>query len=222
MASRSKDPGRTRERILDRATAEFARKGYDGARVDSIARRCRLAKNMIYYYFGNKEGLFVAVLERLYEQVRRRQRDLDVRSKEPVEAMRLLILHTFRAFTDHPEAIRLFNEENLHKGRHIRRSSRVHGLYTPLIDTIADVLERGSRSGDFREGLDPARVYLAVSALCYHYLSSQYTLTVALGVDLGTQDSRETWLKEVTEMVLSYCRSPAVELPVPRIRSTVP
>lgn len=206
MASRSKDPVRTRERILVQATAEFARKGYDGARVDAIARRCRLAKNMIYYYFGNKEGLFVAVLERTYEQVRTRQRDLDVRAQEPVEAMRQLIQHTFVAFSAHPEAIRLFNEENLHKGRHIRRSSRVHGLYEPLITTLTDVLARGSAAGLFRPGLEPTQVYLAISALCFHYLSNQYTLSVALGFDMSDEQAQREWLCEVTDIVLAYCR----------------
>lgn len=228
MASRSKDPALTRERILNHATAEFARRGYDGARVDGIARRCRLAKNMIYYYFGSKEGLFVAVLERIYEQVRRRQRDLDVRAQEPVEAMRHLIRHTFIAFSEHPEAIRLMNEENLHKGRHIRRSSRVHGLYAPLIDTLRDVLDRGSASGEFRSGLDPARVYLALSALCYHYQSNQYTLSVALGIELGSDQARRVWLDQIIDVVLSYCRSgrdvmlPAQEPAAGRVRSRVP
>lgn len=227
MASRSKDPVRTRERILVHATAEFARKGYDGARVDAIARRCRLAKNMIYYYFGSKEGLFIAVLERTYEQVRARQRDLDVRAQEPVEAMRQLIRHTFLAFGAHPEAIRLFNEENLHKGRHIRRSSRVHGLYEPLIETLRDVLERGHAAGQFRAGLDPRQVYLAISALCFHYLSSRYTLSVALGFDMGLDVAQQAWLEHTTQMVLAYCRivggdKPPVLSFTPRVRSRVP
>lgn len=227
MASRSRDPARTRERILAHATAEFARKGYDGARVDAIARRCRLAKNMIYYYFGSKEGLFVAVLERTYEQVRSHQRDLDVRAQEPVEAMCQLVRHTFFAFSEHPEAIRLFNEENLHKGRHIRRSSRVHGLYEPLIETIQDVLTRGSASGEFRPDLDPAQVYLAISALCFHYVSSQYTLSVALGIEMGSERAKATWLEQVTAIVLAYCKSGSVSDPAsltrpPCVRSRVP
>lgn len=214
MASRSKDPVRTRERILTLATAEFARKGYDGARVEAIARRCRLAKNMIYYYFGNKEGLFVAVLERTYEQVRASQRDLDVRAHEPVEALRQLVRHTFIAFGDHPEAVRLFNEENLHKGRHIRRSSRVHGLYEPLLSTIGDVLDRGCAAGVFRRGLEPTNVYLAVSALCFHYLSSQHTLSVALGLEMASEASRQAWLDQVTQIILAYC-SPVEAIPGP-------
>lgn len=216
MASRSRDPARTREKILTHATTEFAKKGFDGARVDSIAVRCRLSKNMLYYYFKSKEGLFVAVLERMYEKLRSQQKDLTVRASDPVTALEQLVQHTFTALLDNPEAIRLMNEENRHKGRHIRQSRRMRDLYNPLVDTIRFILERGRDDGVFRAGIDPAFVYLSLSSLCYHYLSNQYTLEVALGVDLGSEQARENWLSHITELVMMFCTSgaPARDLPL--------
>src|SRR5579885_2608410 len=102
-----RDPARTKRKIIAVATAEFAAKGYDGARVDSIASRCKLSKNMLYHYFGSKEGLFVAVLEAMYVSLRAKQQDFSIRQDEPVEAMRRLIAYTFQAFADNPSAIRL-------------------------------------------------------------------------------------------------------------------
>src|SRR3954463_1600782 len=105
LAPRSSDPVRVREKILKQATEEFARIGFEGARVDRIAERSRLSKNMLYYYFKSKEGLFVAALERMYQVLRDRQKDLTVRASDPVEAMDQLVRHTFSAFRDNPSAI---------------------------------------------------------------------------------------------------------------------
>jgi len=200
---------KTRERILLRATAEFAAKGFDGARVDAIARRCRLAKNMLYHYFGSKEGLFIAVLERTYETLRARQRDFAIRGSDPVNAMRRLIAHTFSALLEHREAIALLNNENLHKGRHVRRSKRIRALYDPLVDTIREVLRRGAAQGIFRADIDPVTLYLSLSSLAYHYISNQYTLNAAFGIDFGAEARRKAWLAHITDMILTYCQSEA-------------
>ena len=204
-----RDPERTRSRILKEATAQFAAKGFDGARVDAIATRCRLSKNMLYYYFGNKEGLFVAVLERMYERLRARQPDLAAAKGDPDAAMRQLVEHTFAAFDDHPEAIRLLNDENLHKGRHIRKSKRLRALYDPLVASLAAVLADGVTQGIFREGIDPQFLYISLSSLAYHYLSNQFTLQLALGVPLASETSRRAWLAHIADMVVVFCRHPA-------------
>ncbi len=199
----------TRERILLHATAEFAAKGFDGARVDRIARRCRLAKNMLYHYYGSKEGLFIAVLERTYETLRTRQRDFAIRGSDPVNAMRRLVAHTFSALLEHREAIALLNNENLHKGRHARRSKRIRALYDPLVDTIGEVLRRGAARGIFRADIDPVTLYLSLSSLAYHYISNQYTLNAAFGIDFGSAERRKAWLAHITDMILTYCQSEA-------------
>ena len=207
MAPRSSDPVRVREKILKQATEEFARIGFEGARVDRIAERCRLSKNMLYYYFKSKEGLFVAALERMYQELRDRQKDLSVRASDPVVAMEQLVHHTFFAFKDNPSAIRLMNEENKHRGKYIRKSGRMRDLYNPLVETIRFILDRGAKDGIFRPQLDPTIVYLTLSSLCYHYLSNQYTLEIALDRDLGSAEAQKLWLDHVSNLVLLYCLS---------------
>jgi TetR/AcrR family transcriptional regulator len=209
MRKSGSDPQRTREKILARATAEFAARGYSGARVDAIARRCGLAKNMLYHYFGSKEGLFIAVLERMYETLRAGQRDFAIRGSDPVEAMRQLVAHTFAALAEHGEAIALLNDENLHKGRHAKRSKRIRALYDPLVDTIREVLRRGADQGIFRRDIDPVTLYLSLSSLAYHYLSNQHTLNTAFGIDFTAAARRKAWLAHITDMIISYCRSEA-------------
>src|SRR5580700_11036480 len=85
-----RDPERTRQEILDVALREFARNGYAGARVDEIAANTRTTKRMIYYYFGGKEQLYIAVLEHAYSVARDAERYLDVEHLDPVTAIRTL------------------------------------------------------------------------------------------------------------------------------------
>ena len=214
MARRSNDPSRVREKILKQATEEFARIGFEGARVDRIAERSRVSKNMLYYYFKSKEGLFVAALERMYQLLRDQQKDLSVRASDPVAAIEQLVHHTFYAFKSNPSAIRLMNEENKHRGKYIRKSGRMRDLYNPLVETIRFILDRGLKGGTFRPGLDPTIVYLTLSSLCYHYLSNQFTLEIALDRDLGSEDAQQRWLDHVSGLVLLYCLStPAAKSP---------
>lgn len=207
VARRSDDPARVREKILKQATEEFARIGFEGARVDRIAERCRVSKNMLYYYFQSKEGLFVAALELMYQTLREHQSDLEVRSSDPVAALDQLVRHTFFAFKDNPSAIRLMNEENKHRGKYIRKSGRMRDLYNPLVETLGFILERGHKQKIFKAQLDPTIVYLTLSSLCYHYLSNRYTLEIALDRDLGSDDAVRLWLDHVSGLVLLYCLS---------------
>lgn len=136
MKKSKANSNRTRRLILKHAMTEFATKGYDGARVDNIARSFGLSKNMLYHYFGSKEGLFTAVLEDAYKAFRARQQHFEIRSTDPVNAMRRLIVHTFSALVENEKFIALLNSENLHKGRHIRRSRLIRSLYNPLIAVV--------------------------------------------------------------------------------------
>jgi TetR/AcrR family transcriptional regulator len=204
VAPRSRDPSRVREKILKLATEEFARIGFEGARVDRIAERCNVSKNMLYYYFQSKEGLFVAALERMYQSLREQQQDISVRASDPAVAMKQLIHHTFFALKNNPNAIRLMNEENKHRGKYIRKSGRMRDLYNPLVETIRFILDRGLEDGVFKPHLDPAIIYLTFSSLCYHYLSNQYTLEIALDRDLGSETAQKLWLDHVVDLVLLY------------------
>jgi TetR/AcrR family transcriptional regulator len=207
-----KKPGansdRTRKLILKHATDEFATKGYDGARVDSIARRFGLSKNMLYHYFGSKEDLFIAVLEDAYEAFRARQQRMEIKQADPVEAMKRLIAQTFCAVTENHKFVALLTSENLHKGRHIRRSRAIRPLYNPLIDRIREILQAGAVAGAFRKNLDPILVYVSFSALAYHYVSNQYTLNAALGVDFSSRKNRAAWLAYIIDLMLTYCCVP--------------
>lgn len=200
-----RNASRTQGRILAAATAEFAAKGLDGARVDEIARRSGVNKNMLYHYFGSKEDLFVATLETVYGNLRRRHGDISIRGLEPVEGMRKLISSTFEAFVEMPEIISLMNTENLHRARHIRRSEKIRQMYNPLLETISELLRRGQASGSFRNGIDPIDLYISISALGYHYLSNQHTFSEIFGTDLTAKERLRQRHDHIIDVILSYC-----------------
>jgi AcrR family transcriptional regulator len=197
-----RDAEASRARILAAATAEFARHGLSGARVDRIAERAKANKRMLYYYYGGKEALFLTVLEAAYARIRGEEQKLDLTAKPPVEGMRELVTFTWRHFIAHPEFISLLNTENLHRAKHLKRSTRIRSLHSPLIATISDLLARGTRAGVFRAGIDPVQLYVSIAALGYFYLSNAYTLSTIFGRDLTAPKAKEERVAHVVDLVL--------------------
>lgn len=199
-----RDPDATRLVILAAATDEFARYGLGGARVDRIAERAGINKRMLYYYFGHKDDLFLAVLEDSYQRIRRAEVALNLTRIDPVEGVRRLIAFTWDYYLEHPEFIRLLNSENLHQAEHLKRSRDIRAMHSPLVATLEDLLERGRRSGVFRGGVDPVQLYISIAGLAYFYLSNQHTLSTIFGRDLHAPRELAERLSHMTDVVLGY------------------
>ncbi|WP_341703521.1 TetR/AcrR family transcriptional regulator [Ferrovibrio sp.] len=203
---RSRQPEVTRRNILDAALVEFAEKGLAGARVDEIAARSGSNKRMIYEYFGNKDGLWLFVLERAYEKMREEEHAIDVARMKPEDGMRYLMEFNFKFCSRNPEFIALLNAENLHKAGFLRNSKKIRELYTPLLAVITDLLERGAKEGVFRKGVDPVEMYITIAALGFFYFSNVHTLSTIFGRNLLGQKSQKTRLDHSIEVVLGYLR----------------
>ncbi len=201
---RARDADRSQGDILDAATVEFAALGLGGARVDRIAEGAGVNKRLIYYYFGSKEDLFLAVLERAYEGIRGEERRLNLTEVEPIEAVRRLIAFTWNYYLAHPEFLTLLNSENLHRARHLKRSTKVLSMHSPFVQTIADVLERGHKAGIFRAGVDPVQLYISIAGLAYFYLGNSHTLSTIFARDLLATKARVERLSHMTDLVLGY------------------
>ncbi len=204
-----RNPQRNRQRILAAALEEFSRYGLGGARVDRIAARAGANKRMLYYYFGSKENLFLAALEASYAQIRNAERALDLEHRDPREALRRLVAFTWDYYLAHPEFLTLLNSENLHKGRHVRRSKRVRELHSPLVATLRAILRRGEREGLFRRGVDPVQLYISIAGEGYFYLSNRYTLSQIFGRDLMGRRALAARERHNAEMILNAVRSAA-------------
>ncbi len=201
---RQRDADRTRAEILDVATREFSEQGYAGARVDEIAAKTRTTKRMIYYYFGSKEQLYLAALERAYSVIRASEQELDVEHLQPVEAIRRLAELTFDHHESHPDFIRLVSIENIHGARHIATSSSLSGLANPALDVLARILERGAADGEFRDDVDALDVHMMISAFCVFRTANRHTFNVIFDRDMLAPKHREHYRTMLGEMVLDY------------------
>jgi TetR/AcrR family transcriptional regulator len=201
-----RDPEGTRRKLLAAAKMEFANKGLAGARVNAIAARARLNKQLVYHYFGSKEKLYVAVLEDAYAAFRAREAALPTRKLEPEEAVVRLAGLLFDSFRDLREEVAVIADENIHQARHVRNSERVKQLHQPLILMMEDIVTRGERKGVFRRGIEPIRLFILLLSLSGVYVSNKHTLSAVFDRDLGEPRELEAWRAFVTEFVITALR----------------
>jgi TetR/AcrR family transcriptional regulator, upper aerobic nicotinate degradation pathway regulator len=183
----------TREAILRAATKVFAKQGFAGGRVEQISKAAKSHDRMIYYYFGSKEGLFIAVLEDTYRRFNDAESALALDTSRPAEALQRVIRFIWGYYQKHPDFITLLNTENLHRGKHIGKSLRAREYSSPAISVIARVLQSGAAQGLFRHDIAARDLYLMIAAMGYFYLSNRFTLSSFLGENLEAPQAMAHW-----------------------------
>ena len=201
---RKYDPEETKRNILDVATAEFSAMGLAGARVDAIAERTHTTKRMLYYYFGSKEGLYEAVLDKVYGDIRALEQDLHVGELQPVEGMRRLVEFTFDYHDRHRDFVRLVSIENIHGAKYVEQMKTFRSRNASVIVTIEDLLARGVASGQFRDDIDPIDLHLMISSLCFHRVANRSTFGAAFGRDPSHPRLRAKHREMIVDAILRY------------------
>jgi len=219
-----RDPEGMRIRILEAAKKEFAAHGLAGARIDRIAAEADANKRMLYYHVGNKEDLYLAVLEAAYEKIRAEERGLDLEHLDPSAAIARLIDFTWNYFIRNPEFLALLNTENVAKARNLKRSTKVKSMHSPFVEMIRTIVDRGVKTGEFRIAMDPVQLYISIAGLCFFYLSNSATLSFIFGRDLLKKDAKEERLQHVIMLVLAALtgRSDATLAPLAELREPHP
>jgi AcrR family transcriptional regulator len=192
----------TRDSILKAATKVFAKHGFAGGRVEQISKAAKSYDRMIYYYFGSKEELFIAVLEEMYRRFNEAESKLDLSAEQPVESLTAVIRFMWNYYGKNPEFITLLNTENLHRGRHISKSMRAREYSSTAIAIIGRVLASGAAKGVFRGDASARDIYLMIAAMGYFYLSNRYTLSAFLGEELDTVEAKAHWESFVIDAVM--------------------
>lgn len=205
---RQQDPEGTRRNIIEVASSEFALNGLAGARIDEIAEKTRASKRMIYYYFGDKEGLYVSALENAYRVVREGEAELDIESLPPLEGLRRLVGFTFDHHSEHEDFIRMVMIENIHSGRYMERSPALRAVNEAAIARIGSIYAKGVAEGVFREGLDPLEIHWQISALCFFNVSNRATFSHLFGRDMGSAQSQASLRQNTIDMVFRYLAKP--------------
>jgi AcrR family transcriptional regulator len=208
---RTRDSALTKESILRAATFEFCRNGLGGARVEAITQRAKANMRLLYAYFGDKNGLYLAVLEHVYTEIRAAEQKLNLDDLEPVSAMRELINFTFSFFQEHQNYIALINNENLQRGRNLRKSRKIAELTLPLVASIESILRRGVGAKLFRGDVDPIQLYVSITAMSYFHVSNRYTLSAMFDKDLGDPNWLKSRRQHAQDVILTWLTAPIAE-----------
>ena len=201
---RTNDPERTMAGIIAVATAEFASKGLAGGRIDAIADATHTSKRMIYYYYGSKEGLYLAVLEDAYRRIRATEAELHLSDLSPEEALKALVGFTFDHHHSNQDFIRLVMSENIQRGNFLAQSTLIQELNVSAIHSIEALYKRGVKEGVFRKGLDPIDIHASISALTFFNVSNRYTFDLIFKRDGQTAEALAARRQSVVDMVLRF------------------
>ena len=199
-----KAPAANRARILAAAIDEFAARGFKGASMDAIAARTHTTRALINYYFGSKEKLYIAVLERVYSEIRDAESKLDLDHLAPIDAVRRIVEFTYNYYVEHEGFVRLVVAENQARGRHLRKSPTMRTLNRPIIDRLAGVIVRGQAEGLFARDIDPVEVHKAIAALGMFNVTNQYTFGAIFQREMGAKGNLAGRREMVTEVIVSY------------------
>ncbi len=203
-SARKRDPERARESILLAAIGEFCDFGFERAKLTRIVAQAGYSVRMVYHYFGGKEQLYLAVLERVYADLRKREAELNLEHLQPIDGIRALVSFTFGYMADHPEFITLIRTENQLGGRFLKKSARVREGTTPLLKAIDDLLRRGEKLELFRQDVDPIQLYITILSLSFVHISNQHTLSIIFQTDLRDKTWIEQRLEHAVQVILGY------------------
>ncbi len=204
---RTRDAERTQAELLAVATEVFAESGYSGARVDEIAERTRTTKRMIYYYFGGKEGLYLAVLEKAYRGIREAEQTIRVTELDPVSALRQVAELTYDHHLEHSNFMRLVAIENIHRGRYIKQIESLRSVSRPALSLLDDMLQRGRAEGSVRDDVEPLDVHMLISSYCVFQVANQHTFGYLFDLDMLADEWRDRHRNMLGDIVVSWLTS---------------
>src|ERR1700748_447005 len=201
-----RNPAATPQEALAAGGREFAASGLAGARVDEIAARAGVNKQLVYHYFGDKDALYLAVLEWVYEEIRTQERKLNLEGLPPEQAIKKLIESSFDHLAAHPDFIVLPNDENRGGAQHVRHSRKLEAMHSPLVSMVSKILNQGVRAGTFRRGINPVHLYISIAGLSYFFFSNTPTLSAIFGKDLRSAVAKRARRRHVVDLVLQALR----------------
>lgn len=204
-----RDPAKTRAGILKAAVAEFAAKGYSGARTEQIVKRAKTNIRMLYHYFGDKDGLYVCVLEEVLAKLRTEELQLDVGGTAPLDGILQMFDFIDGHFARHPELRNLLAFENLNRAQHLKRSTRIPEMATPVLGLLDGLLQRGAEEGSLRPDIDALHLYITMVSMVYYSKAHVFTLSRIFAEDLLAPEWQQRQREQARAMLTAYLAPPA-------------
>ncbi|ELZ8052649.1 TetR family transcriptional regulator [Salmonella enterica] len=193
-----------KEKLLLCAVNEFAEYGYEGARVDNIVKAADCSKQTVYHHFGNKENLFIEVLEYTWNDIRQKEKALDVSGLSPAQAIEKIIDFTWNYYIANPWFLNIIHSENQSKGVHYAKSKRLPEINYSHLELMASLLEKGKALNIFKQDIDPLQVNINIAALGGYYLINQHTLGLVYHISMVSPQALEARRKVIKETIMSW------------------
>lgn len=206
IAPRRRDAASTRRKLLVAARQEFARNGLAGARVVDIAAQAGVNKQLVYHYFGDKDAIYSAVLEWIYDEIRSYGNALRLQGLSPDRAIRKLIESSFDYLAQHPDFVLLLNDENRNGAARVQTSRKLAEMNSPLPGMISKTLAQGARAGIFRKGINATQLFISIAGLSYFYFSGMPALSAFLKKDLAAAGALRMRRRHVVDLVMQSLR----------------
>jgi TetR/AcrR family transcriptional regulator len=194
----------TLDRIIKEARDAFSVHGFDGAKLDSIAKSAGVSKQLVYHYFKTKEELYGVVLDRIGAEVHAMLDTDDYDKLTPPDAIAALIDRIIQNNVESPFLIGMTVDQALHQGEHVTRRSEYLPAVRKIIEgRIAPILDRGVATGDFRPGVDPCLFYWSVFALATGCFAQNWSMSETCGVDFSSESGVALWRDHVLALTLN-------------------
>ena len=197
----------TKRKILQAAKKEFMYHGFDGARVDDIASRAQVNKQLIYYYFESKDNLFVEILKSSYKKLRKAEKCLDLDTMTAYEAILKFVEHDWNFYVKNPELIFFLASENLLKGKHIKEhKEEFREINSSWIGLMSHLLEKGAKDKSIRADIDAVQLCISIAGLIIFSIMNESTLSYSLMVDFRLQEEKKKRLESIKQTISCWIK----------------
>ena len=193
-----------KEKLLLCAINEFAEYGYEGARVDNIVKAAGCSKQTVYHHFGNKENLFIEVLEYTCNDIRQKEKDLDFTGLNPLQSIEKFIDFTWDYYVKNPWFLKIIHSENQSRGEHYKKSTRLPEINYSHLEIMERLLDEGKKQNIFKQDIDPLQVNISLAALAGYYILNQHTLGLVYHISMISPYALENRHKVIKETLLSW------------------
>lgn len=191
--------------ILDAAKEEFASCGFDSAKVDSICRRAKVSKQLLYYYFGSKSDLYTLILKEAAEDTFEKFVGRTEYSALPPElALKEFIKNLFIDHIDRPQIVKMTIDEAQHGFAHVGKGSPLAMVLRKVIDEVlGEIIERGRSTGVFRADVDPDYLFWVIFSFVTTWFAHSPLVSLVSRAGGGSSMDAMTWCTNSIEFVLA-------------------
>jgi AcrR family transcriptional regulator len=200
---RVRDPVRTKQSLLTAGIQLFASRGFHGVSVDEIVAAAGCNKRMLYHYFGDKEGLYAAVLQAVYARLEQVEMQPMAKDAATADVIREIMARYFDFLSHDPEFVNLLLWENLNDGRVLARHPHLL-TKAPVLALLREILEAAHRRGELDDVGDVRHLLILMIGMCFIYFSNRHTLRQSVGLDIDRPSVRAEGLRTAQRMFLAY------------------